>query len=267
MALLRSCAACMKQGLDLWQERALRQRAESIDSRAAKLAASLLSVRETRWDDLVQGHRAHRHAWHDELAERATIAEFAAFLLENWAFPAFLPLLERTRAVQITEAGRDAVDRNISDEKIPVPHAELMQRLVLAVKAKAGAEPQLTSYRSLMERTFVFYHGYYSDPWYLVGALYATEALARHRVTRMGTGLRRLGLDAADLEFIRIHSVCDDDHASDWRESVIAATVAVRPALRTPIAVGVAACLESSAVYFDELLARAKSARRAGGAS
>lgn len=265
--LLRSCVACMQRGLDPREEQALRRRAETIDRRAATTATSLLALRETQWEDLVYGHRAHRHSWYDELAERATIADFAAFLLENWAFPAFLPLLERTRAAQVAEAGRDAIDRNIMDEQTPVPHAELMRRLILAVKAKAGAEPRLTTYRSLVERTLVFYYGYYSDPWYLVGALYATEALARHRVTRMGAGLLRLGLDAAELEFIRIHSACDEDHARDWREGVIAATVAARPDLRTPIAQGVAACLETSAVYFDELLARAESARCGGGVS
>jgi len=37
--------------------------------------------------------------------------------------------------------------------------------------------------------------------------------------------------------------------------------------LRTPIAQGVAACLETSAIYFDELLARAERARSGGGAS
>jgi hypothetical protein len=257
----------MQCGLAPQEERALRRRIETIDRRAATFASSLLALPETQWEDLVYGHRAHRHAWYDKLAERATIAEFAAFLLENWAFPAFLPLLERTRAAQVVEAGRDAIDRNIADEQTPVPHAELMQRLVLAVKARAGAESGRTSYPSLVERTLVFYYGYYIDPWYLVGALYATEALALYRVTRMGAGLLRLGLDAGDLEFIRIHSVCDEDHARDWREAVIAATVTARPGLRTPIAQGVAACLETSAIYFDELLARAESARCGGDAS
>jgi len=265
--LLRNCVAGMQRGLEPQVEQALRQRTEAIDWRAAPVAASLLELRETRWEDVVRGHRAHRHAWHDELAERATIADFAGFLLENWAFPAFLPLLVRTRTAQVVAAGRDAIDRNIADEQTPVPHADLMRRLVFAVKAKAGAEPRLMTHQSLVDRTVVFYHGYYNDPWYLVGALYATEALATYRVTRMGAGLRRLGLDPADLEFIRIHSACDEDHARDWREGVIAATVAARPALRAPITQGVAACLETSAAYFDELLARAQSARRAGGAS
>lgn len=267
LKLLRSCVACMHSGLDPRDARALRQRAKTIDARAATVTASLLAQPETQWEDVVQGHRAHRHAWHDELAERATIDDFAAFLLENWAFPAFLPLLHRARVAQIVEGGRDAIDRNIADEQTPVPHADLMRRLVLAVKAKAGAEPQLATHPSLIDRTVVFYQGHYGDPWYLVGALYATEALARYRVTRMGSGLRRLGLAAIDLEFIRIHSECDDDHARDWREGVIAGTVAARPELRTPIAQGVAACLETSAVYFDELLARSQRARRTGGAS
>src|SRR5262245_26754778 len=85
--LLRSCVACMQCGLDLREEQALRRRAETIDRRAATTATSLLALRETQWEDLVYGHRAHRHSWYDELAERATIADFAAFMLENWAFP------------------------------------------------------------------------------------------------------------------------------------------------------------------------------------
>lgn len=259
--LLRSCVACMGSGLEPRAEDALRRRAEAIDGRAAPVASLLLACREAQWENLIFGHRAHHHAWYDELAERVAIAEFAAFLLENWAFPAFLPMLERVRTAQVSAAGRNAIDRNIADEQTPVPHAELMRRLILGVTAKAGADFWLASYPSLVERTLVFYYGYYVDPWYLVGALYATEVLAHHRVTRMGEGLLRLGLDAFDLEFIRIHSVCDEQHARDWQEGVIASSVSTRPGLRTPVAKGIAACLETSAIYLDDLLARAESAR------
>ncbi|MGH8472671.1 MAG: iron-containing redox enzyme family protein [Gammaproteobacteria bacterium] len=265
--LLRACVERLRSRLDAREESALRGWAEETVQRAAPLVSALLARRETEWERLMLTHRAHRHPWYDELAHRVSIQEFAAFLLENWAFPAFLPLLERTKKVQICDQGRAAIRRNLEDEQVPVPHAELMRRLIEAVKAKAGKEVRLECYPSLVDRTLVFYYGYYSDPWHLVGSLYAMEVMAHYRVTRMGVGLVRLGIEPADLEFIRIHSVCDEDHARDWREGVIAPSVRIRPPLRVSIAEGIVTCLETSARYLDDLVARAHRGRRAVEAS
>ncbi len=261
--LLRACVERMRSRLDAREESALRSWAEETGQRAAPLVSVLLAGGETEWERLILTHRAHRHAWYEELAHRVSIREFAAFLLENWAFPAFLPLLKRIRQAQICAEGRAAIRRNLEDEETPVPHAELMRRLVGAVKAKAGDGVRLEAYLSLVDRTLVFYYGYYCDPWHLVGSLYATEVMAYHRVTHMGVGLVRLGIEPADLEFIRIHSVCDEDHARDWREGVIAPSVRIRPRVRVSIAEGIATCLETSARYLDDLVARAHRGRRA----
>ncbi len=260
--LVRSCVDRMGSRLDARVEAALRRRAEAIGRQAAPLLATLLARDEAEWEGIILAHRAHRHAWYDALAQRVGIREFAAFLLENWAFPAFLPLLEQVREAQLCDEGRAAIDRNIADEQVPVPHADLMRRLIGAVKASAGEGLRPESYPSLVDRTLVFYYGYYCDPWHLVGSLYTTEVLAHHRVTHMGAGLVRLGIDGADLEFIRIHSVCDEDHARDWREGVIAPSVRRRPPVRASIAAGIAACLETLASYLDDLVARAHRERR-----
>jgi hypothetical protein len=143
-----------------------------------------------------------------------------------------------------------------------VPHAELMRRLILALKAKAGDGLRLKSFPSLVDRILVFYYGFYCDPWHLVGSLYATEVMAHHRMTQMGAGLTRLGFDAVDLEFIRVHVVCDEDHAEDWSKGVIAPSLRLDPALRSPVANGIAACLETSARYLDDLSRRADTAHR-----
>jgi hypothetical protein len=188
------------------------------------------------------------------------LREFAEFLLENWAFPAFLPLVERALEVQICEQARAALLRNIHDEQIPTPHATLMRRLVTALKARAGDGLQLELGETLIDRTLIFYYGYFCDPWNLIGALYATEVMGRHRMLKMGAGLERLGFTASDLEFIQVHIACDDNHASDWMEGVLAPSLAANPTLRAPIAQGIAACLSSSGRYLDDLGRR--SARR-----
>jgi len=72
----------------------------------------------------------------------------------------------------------------------------------------------------------------------------------------MNTGLQRLGLGSHDLEFIRVHMSCDEDHARDWSDCVIAPTLKLNPILRTNIAEGIAVALETSARYLDRLVER-----------
>jgi hypothetical protein len=224
---------------------------------SATLARMLLATPETEWTGTILEHRAHRHRWYEQLADEAGVEEFAGFLLENWAFPAFLPLVERVLHAQICDEGRAAALRNIEDEQAPVPHADLMRRLIVAVKASAGDGVRLEQFPSLVDRTLVFYYGYYCDPWHLVGSLYVTETMAHHRMSHMDTGLKRLGFQPWELEFIRVHVVCDEDHAQDWSDGVIQPSVRLQPDLRTPIAEGIASCLETSARYLDDLSQRA----------
>lgn len=257
-ALLQTCTRRLGSRLDADDEAALRRWWDRIRPHAVPLAGFLCGQPDDEWGTIIEAHRAHRHPWYEQLAEEVSIRQFAAFLLENSAFPAFLHLLESTLAAQVCDQGRGAVLRNIADEQIPVPHADLMRRLITAVSFKAGDGVVLDVYPALVDRTLAFYYGYYCDPWHLVGSLYATEVMAYHRVTRMGRGLERLGLTAADLVFIRIHSVCDEDHAREWNVDVIGPSVRVDPSLRPRIAEGIAACLETSAAYLDYLSERAR---------
>lgn len=254
--LLQACAQRLGSQLGEREEHALVHWWESTKGRAIGLSGALFRRPEADWAAMIREHRAHRHRWYDQLACEVSAQEFAAFLLENRAFPAFLPLLERILPAQICEEGRAAILRNIADEQVPVPHADLMRRLIAAVKAKAGDGVPIESYPTLVDRTLVFYYGYYCDAWNLVGSLYATEVMAYHRVTHMGAGLARLGVDATELEFIRIHSVCDEDHAREWSEGVIGPSLRVDPRLRRSIVEGIAACLETSARYLESLSRR-----------
>jgi hypothetical protein len=254
--LLRACEARFGAQLDADAERALRHWWNIERERSRSLVTLLIGEDDREWTATILEHRAHRHPWYDYLARRATAEEFATFILENSPLPAFLPLVERALAAQICEEGRAAVLRNIEDEMVPVPHADLMRRLVTALKARAGDGLRLERFPSLVDRILVFYHGYYCDPWQLAGSLYATEMMAHYRMIQMGKGLERLGFDNADREFIRVHVECDEGHASDWSEGVIAPSVRLQPGLRVPIVEGIAACLESSARYLDDCKAR-----------
>jgi hypothetical protein len=255
--LLKVCVARMGSRLEPAEERALDHWWARERGHRSAFASALLALPESAWGAAILQHPAASHPWYGRLAHDVDVREYATFLLENAAYPSFLPLVRRTLDLPLTDTARAAIVRNIEDEQVPVPHADLMRRLFLAVKAKAGPDVSLASYPSLVERCLVLYHGYYREPWTLIGALYATEAIAHYRLEHMGKGLERLGFEAADMEFIRVHLACDDDHASDWGDNVIAASVHRDPRVRVPIAEGIAACLETSARYFDDLCLRA----------
>ncbi len=228
-----------------------------------RAASQAIAARDDAdWGAAVSNHVAHRHEFYEHLAEALTVQEYASFLLENWAYPSFLGLVSKTLAVQKTERGRAAILRNIEDEHVPEPHADLMRRLFLAVKRAAGPVP-IAVYPSLIDRTLVFYYGYYLEPWHLVGSLFAVEAMARHRLIHMGRGLERLGFGKRDCEFIRVHLDCDDDHAREWLDDVIAPSIARDPSVRPLIAEGIATCLETSKRYLDDLVERASLAKHA----
>lgn len=258
--LLRTCAQRLvsRSPLEGHEQRALRHWRETYRGRSGTLAEILDIEAEAQWSRVILEHRAHRHPFYEVLAESADLHEFAGFLLENWAFPAFLPLVERALAVQIRPEARAALLRNIHDEQIPTPHATLARRLMTAVKTRAGDSVRVELGESLINRTLIFYYGYFCDPWNLVGSLYATEVMGRYRMIKMGAGLARLGFSEDELEFIRVHIDCDDNHASDWMDGVVAPTLAADSALRAPIAEGIATCLSTSACYLDELMQRSE---------
>src|SRR5262249_18042814 len=93
--LLRACVRGMDSQLSAPEEVALRRWWTIQQRRSYPLAAELLAQPESAWTNSVLQHRAHRHAFFDELAESADVLEFARFLLENWALPPFLRLVER----------------------------------------------------------------------------------------------------------------------------------------------------------------------------
>jgi hypothetical protein len=251
-ALLDLCWNNFESGqLDTIGETALRGWWKLERGRADPLVEALMSRRSTEWAEAILEHRAHRHPWYGALATEVTLEEFATFMLENRRFPMFLPLARRALNAQICDEARAALTRNIHDEQVPVPHAELMGRVMGALQTRVGEGLRLDVYPSLVNRTLVFYYGYYLDAWCLIGSLYVTEAVAFHRLQGMNIGLKRLGLNAREREFFRIHMTCDEDHARDWSDAVIGPTLDLDPSLRIRIAEGIAVCLETSARYLD----------------
>jgi hypothetical protein len=242
--------------LDTVDETALRDWWKLERARVDPLVGALMFLPATEWTEAILEHRAHRHSWYDVLATEVTLEQFATFMLENRRFPTFLPLARRALKAQICDEARTALQRNIDDEQVPVPHAELMGRLMDALKARVGEGLKLEVYPSLVDRTLVFYYGYYMDVWSLIGSLYVTEAVAFHRLQRMNTGLQRLGLNAQELEFIHVHMTCDEDHARDWNDGVIGPTLNLNPSVRSSVVAGIAVCLDTSARYLDRQVQR-----------
>src|SRR5262249_23541529 len=237
--LLHACVRGMGSQLSSQEEAALRRWWTIQQWRSRPLATELLAQREPAWTDAVHQHRAHRHAFFDELAERADVPEFARFMLENWALPPFLRLVERALQAQICDVSRAALIRNLRDELLPTAHAELMRTLMMAIKERAGPGLSLDLGQSLIDRTLIFHYGYYCDAWNLVGSLFATEMMGHHRMLKMGAGLTRLGFQPSELGFIRVHIECDQGHARHWMESALLPSLRTNPALPTPMAAGI----------------------------
>jgi hypothetical protein len=255
--LLQSCADRLGSTLAERDERALRRWWTARQGQVALLVRALSCRPEAEWGRVVDAHRAHRHPWYERLEAELDVRECAAFLLENRAYPPSLPLLERLLHAQICGEARAAIHRQMADEQLPVPRAELMRRVLAAVTLRAGEGLPLDCSARLADSTLVVYYGYYCDPWHLAGALYATELMARHHVTKLGAGLARLGLTEHELELVRVHSAGDERRARDWLEAVILPSLRLYSRLRTSVVTGIAACLETSAVYLDERCRRA----------
>jgi hypothetical protein len=228
----------------------------SVRHRSMALAQRFLSTPPEDWEELITQHDAHRHVWYDLFSDELTIDEIATFMLENRHYPAFLRLLEKIAEVQTCNEAVAAIAENIADEQQPEPHAELMRRLMQAVRARARPDLALAQYTSLIDRTLVFYYGYYCNPWHLVGSVFATERMGTRCVVCMDRGLRRLGLTDHELAFTTIHAQCDDHHASDWLQRVIIPGIGSNPGLRRSIAEGIASCLETSNDYLSFLTTR-----------
>jgi hypothetical protein len=257
-SLLERSATNLKEARASAVDRILLRRWNAVlEHETDPLARRLATIAPAEWDAAVSAHEAHRHYWYDFVEDEITIDEMAGFLLENGHYPSFLALLERIRAAQFLGDARAAIDENIADEQRPEPHAELMRRLMMAVKRRARPDLRLSQSPALVDRTLVFYYGYFCDPWHLVGSVFATETLGTRRVMCMGRGLERLGLSDHERMFTTIHAECDDHHASDWLERVILPSLALDASLLPRIAAGMAACLETSHAYLDFLSNRA----------
>jgi len=255
--LLQRCADQLDgEQLDAADRNLLEQWNSRVRWLATETIEQFVATPLADWESLITAHAAHRHVWYDFFRDDITIDEAAAFLLENGNYPAFLRLLEKIAEVQTCKEALAAVAQNIADEHEPEPHAELMRRLMQAVRARARHDLTLSQHPTLVERTLVFYYGYYCNPWHLVGSVFATERMGTRRVACMDQGLRRLGLSSHELAFTTIHSQCDDHHASDWLERVIIPSVVLQPDLRRAIAEGVATCLVTSNDYLTFLLRR-----------
>jgi hypothetical protein len=159
---------------------------------------------------------------------------------------------------QICGQARAVLQRRVDDAQL-LPQAELIAGVLDAVTARVGEAVLLEVYPSLVNRTLVFYYGYYLNVWALVGALFVTEVVCPHRAQRLHLGLRRLGLDARALAEVRhVHAHGLDDRAREWSDGVIGATLRVDSSARRSIVDGIAVCLETSAQYLDWQIQRLK---------
>ncbi len=256
--LLKICSQKMGATLPQTYEQTLQQWHKQTFKTPSLFQKKLLATEPAEWDWMISNHKANTHEWYDYIGDAIDIDTMASFLLENAYYPTFLDMLQKIRDAQFIDEAINAVQENIDDEFEPEPHANLMRKLMLAIKSRATEPIKLDAYPAINDRTLVFYYGYYLQPWHLVGSVFATEQMGTRRVICMKKGLERLGLTPEELAFTTVHAECDEHHADDWLQRVIIPGIKARPELRTMIVSGIAECLETSVIYLDYLLDRAQ---------
>ncbi len=254
--LLETCAQHLGVDINDANKSALVQRCKLISQQNEILKNKILETTPIHWEKIINDHKAHHHEWYNFISKEITLDEFAGFMLENKYWPTFLFMLEKILSCQFLPQSKKAIEENIKDEFQPEAHALLMKRLMEAIKKRASDSLELGLDSTLVDRTLIFYYGYFIEPWHLVGSLFATEHMGTHRVIAMQQGGERLGFTEHELAFTIVHSQCDEHHAENWLQEVIAPSIASRPELAPLIAAGIADCLETSAAYLDFLLHR-----------
>ncbi len=250
MTLIQDCDAHFRPKRDGAFRLALESWRHAQAARVARQVESLMRMDPRDWQVLIEAHDAARHPWYDELRAHADAATFGAFLREEKAMPAFIPLLTAVGEAQALPSARRAVEENIADEHRPVPHSELFARLLAASERRGAGSGTFDSV--LDDTNLVFYYGYFACADFAAGALYATELMLHRRASAMLAGLTRLGFDAHESEFMRIHAACDEEHAAQWLAALIVPS-AVDPRVKRAQATGIAVRLATSARYLDRL--------------
>ena len=204
------------------------------------------------WIRVVTEHPANEHAWYNFLARYGNDTLYSSFLDEESRMPAFIPLLQAVRKTyQDDQRIAGAVDRNLQDELVPVPHYELFDRIHLAASIRSPIRTAKVDSDHLANTNLLFYYGKYLDQSLLAGALLATEILVPWRVNKLKEGCSRLGYSAFEMEFFDVHSSCDDGHARDWLSNVIIPICLKSPSIRESVIHGIGIRLATSWSYLE----------------
>lgn len=204
------------------------------------------------WAEQILKSRAATHPWYTAIEHSVSLEALERFFAEEDIMPGFVPMLQRVEQLPIPDRAKEAVGRNIRDETIPGQvHAELFTQMTDAVKKATPTRLPLEDSEALYEANLVFLHGYYQDPYFLIGVLYATELMVPRRATTMLRGLERLGFSGDALKFMTVHCQCDPFHSKEWLEDVIVPCIEQKPSRVHSILGGIQHRLLTSARYLD----------------
>jgi hypothetical protein len=215
------------------------------------LGHSLLSARSPdEWPDRILMSSAAQHPWYPYLESNAELSELSSFLEEESKMPSFVPLLRKVESVMLNDSGLEAVRDNINDELFPESHSSLFNYMINQVTEKCAPTPYLD--KVLAETNLTYYYGYFFDPCFLIGALYATELMVPRRANHIKKCMERHGFTGKALTFMEIHSAVDEKHSTDWLYRVIIPLVQNRPEVKNHIAEGIVVRLLTSKKHFSQ---------------
>lgn len=187
------------------------------------------------------------------LAGQATREDMRWFLTQEAAGEAGFDDLVALTQVKLPMRAKLELARNYWDEmgrgSAEGMHGRMLDQLIetLGIKVEIDATewPALALGNLMVGLATRREYTYHS-----LGALGAVELTAPGRVAQVATGLRRLGIGAAERRYFEVHAVLDQKHSAAWNSEVIGPLVADDPRTARWIAEGALMRLNAGARCF-----------------
>jgi hypothetical protein len=207
-------------------------------------------------ENLVLSHHSNNHEWYDLIGNRISIDDLSSFIFEESQMPSFIPLLEKLVNCIESDEIKNVVKSNIKDENFPKLHCDLFKKMAQDIFFVKTPKPLLDKY--LSDTNLVFYYGYFIDPFFLIGALYATESMVPNRAKNVLNALKRFGFSDETLTFMEIPGLVDEKHSKEWLSEVIEPIYKLFPDKVKNIQDGIYYRLDTSEKYLNRLYKQAR---------
>lgn len=189
------------------------------------------------------------------LAAKATMEEMKWFLTQEVAGEAGFEDLTALTQVRLPQRPKLELARNYWDEmgrgKPKGMHGPLLE--TLASRLHLEPRPETTVWQSLaLANTMAGLAANRQFTYHSIGALGVIEMTAPDRAAAVASGLKRLGVPAADRHYFDLHSILDVKHSLAWNaEAIFPLIEQGEPGVAQAIAEGALMRLEAGRRCFD----------------